>query len=292
MANFDLNYLKYFYMVVVNQGFTNAAEQLHVQQPVISRAVKLLEEQLGFKLLERQRKQVILTTEGREVFKIAEKIFINANLISSYSIDHQDNTAGELCFSTSDSLAPELMGPVLKQFIHTHPKLKPIHHSGSANMFLDKISSGSIEFGIFFNVPELSRDLEKTKIGNVRFEYVVLGKLANDTKVLNSFIASREQSSNEQSRLPLFEKYKLFQKQVSIIAISSSSIARKSMAMNGIGVTILPHYLVKEELRKGILKPLHEGNYSLPVYLVERSSSYRSKAKIDLLNSIKDMIKD
>lgn len=292
MANMDLNYLRYFYFLIIHNGFTKAADKLHVQQPVISRAVKLLEEQLGFKLVERQRKQVVLTPEGKEVFKIAEQLFFQADQIVTYAKEHKESAVGDLCFATSDSLSSDVMGPVFKKFIQNYPKLKPIHHSGSANIFLDKISTGEIEFGIFFNVPELSRNLEKTKIGNVRFEYIVLGKFVNDEKVLNSFIASRELSNNEPLRLPLFEKYKLFQKRVSIVAISSSSIARKSMAMNGIGVTILPHFLVKEELRKGILKTLHDGNYSLPIYLVERSSSYRSKAKADLLKSIKDMIED
>lgn len=290
MYNLDLNYLRYFYYLIVHNGFTKAAEKLHVQQPVISRAVKLLENHLGFKLVERQRKQVVLTPEGKEVFKIAEQLFLQAEKILTYADEHNDSAIGEFCFATSDSLSPEVMGPVLKKFIQLYPKFKPIHHSGSANIFLDKISSGEIEFGLFFNVPELHRNLEKTKIGNIRFEYVVLAKLSGDKNVLNSFIASREQSSSGSLRLPLLEKYQQFQKNVSVVAISSSSIARKSLALNGVGVTVLPHFLIKEELKKGILKTLHEGNYTLPAYLVERSSSYRSKAKVDLLKAIKEMI--
>jgi DNA-binding transcriptional LysR family regulator len=286
----DINYLRYFYFLIVHNGFTKAANQLHVQQPVISRAVKLLEQQLGFKLVERQKKQVLLTPEGREVFRMAEQMFSHAEKIATYAKERKEGSTGEVCFATSDSLAPEIMGPVLKEFINLYPKSKPIHHAGPASMFLEKISAGAIEFGIFFNVPVLSPDLEKSKLTNARFEFVLAEKLAKDKKTLNAFIGSREQGEDESARLPLFEKYKAHQKGVSIVAVSSSSTARRALALNGVGVTILPYFLIREELKKRTLKIIHEGHFSMPVYLVERKSSYRSKSKNELLKLIKEAV--
>lgn len=290
MPNFDLNYLRYFYYVVTLNGFTKAADTLHVQQPVISRAVKLLEEQLGFKLLERQKKQVLLTTDGKEVFKMAERIFANADQISAYSKDRNQDTSGDLCFATSDSLSPETMGLILKEFIQDYPKIRPIHHAGPASLLVEKIRSGAIEFGVFFNVPELPPELEKSKLTQVPFEFVIAKEYYRNKSTLESFIASKEQDDSESTRLPLFEKYKAHHKSVKITAISSSSIARKDMALNGLGVTILPRFLVRAELKNGTLKPLHDGNYTLPLYLVERKSSYRSKPKNHLLNFIKESV--
>ncbi|MDG0817682.1 LysR family transcriptional regulator [Bdellovibrio svalbardensis] len=290
MNKFDLNYLKYFYFVVTLNGFTKAADSLHVQQPVISRAVKLLEEQLGFKLIERQKKQVILTTEGKEIFKMAQKMFDSADQISAFAKERLGNISGDLCFATSDSLAPEIMGPILKAFIQRHPSMRPIHHAGPASLLLDKISAGAIEFGIFFNVPELPMDLEKSKLAHVPFDFVISKEFAKNKKTTESFIASKEQDDEESFRLPLFQKYRSHHKNVSIAAISSSSMARKAMAISGVGVTILPRFLVQEDIKKGLLKSLHEGEYSLPLYLVERKSSYKSKLKNELLSLMKDMV--
>ena len=117
MNKFDLNYLKYFYYVVKLNGFTRAAENLHVQQPVISRAVKLLEEQLGFKLIERQKKQILLTTEGKEILKLAQNIFTYADQISNYASEQVTNISGDLCFATSDSLSPVIMGTIINNFV-------------------------------------------------------------------------------------------------------------------------------------------------------------------------------
>ncbi|MFS4460154.1 LysR family transcriptional regulator [Bdellovibrio sp. HCB2-146] len=290
MDNLDLNYLKYFFYVVNSNGFTRAAEALHVQQPVISRAIKLLEQQLGFKLLERQKKQIILTTEGKEVYQLAQKVFLNAGQITAYAKDRHEQTSGDLCFATSDSLAPDAMGSVLKNVIQKYPGVRPIHHAGPAQLLIDKIRSGTIEFGMFFNVPDLPADLEKSKLTNVPFEFVIAKELAKNKTTMESFIASKEQDDDESSRLPLFEKYKAHHKGVKVVAVSSSSMARKSLVLNGLGVTILPRFLVRTELKNGTFKSIHEGDYSLPLYLVERKSSYRTKIKHLLISEIKKTV--
>ncbi|AZZ36861.1 hypothetical protein CIK05_08680 [Bdellovibrio sp. qaytius] len=290
MNNLDLNYLKYFYYVTREGGFTKAAEILHVQQPVISRAVKLLEQQLGFKLLERQKKQIILTTEGREIYNLAQKIFHNTDQITAFAKDRKEQTAGDLCFATSDSLSPETLGPLLVQIKKQYPQIRPIHHAGPATFLLDQIREGKIEFGLFFNVPDLTPDLDKTKLAQIPFVFVIAKTQAKNKTILESFIASREQGSFDSFRLPLFEKYKQQHKNTQITAVSSSSIARKDMALNGLGVTVLPHFLIQTELKNGVLKSLSDDEHFLPLYLVERKSSYRSKLKNSVLSEIKKIV--
>ena len=290
MQNLDLNYLKYFYYVTHENGFTKAADVLHVQQPVISRAVKLLEEQLGFKLLERQKKQIILTAQGRQIYHIAQKIFQHTDQITAYAKDYQEQTSGDLCFATSDSLSPDILGPLLAQIKKQYQQIRPIHHAGPAHFLLDQITEGKIEFGLFFNVPELTPDLEKTKLAQIPFVFVVSKEHAKNKNVLESFIASREQGKIETFKLPLFDKYKQLHKNAQITAISSSSIARKDMVLNGLGVTVLPHFLIQSELKNGLLKSIGEGEHFLSLHLVERKSSYRSKLKQFVLTEIKKIV--
>lgn len=290
MNNIDLNYLRYFHFVVTCNGFTKASEVLHVQQPVISRAVKLLEQQLGFKLLERQKKQVLLTADGQNVFNLSQKIFAHADQISAYAKDRDESGRGDLRFATSDSLSPDAMGPILKKFKLAFPHVRPVHHSGPAAILMEKIQSGVIDFGVFFNVPELPRDLEKSKLATVPFDFVILKEFARKKDIAESFIAAKEQDDDDSTRLPLFQKYKSYYKDTKIVAISSSSMARKDMVLSGLGATILPRFLVRTEIKSGVFKSLHEGDYSLPLYLVERKSSYRSKIKHTLLNLIKETV--
>lgn len=283
----DLNYLRYFYYVAVHGGFTRAAENLHVQQPVISRAVKLLESQLGFRLIERQKKKSLLTPEGREIFEIAEKIFLSAEQIANFSKEHQGLRTGDLNFATSESLSLEIIGPISKKITLAYPDVRFIHHSTSAQLAIDSIRSNQIEFGVFFNLPELPSDLISSKLALVPFEFVVLKSLSKEKKILESFIAPVDESS---SRISLFQKYKSQMKSASLTALSNSPISRKSMALSGVGVTALPRFLVKEDIKAGTLKSVTESKLALPLFLIERKSSYKSKLKSQLISQIKLMV--
>ena len=55
------------YLVAVHENglnITAAARQLHTSQPGVSRQIKLLEEELGFQLFEREGRALTRTTAG------------------------------------------------------------------------------------------------------------------------------------------------------------------------------------------------------------------------------------
>ena len=63
----DLRSLRYFVAVVDHQGFSRAAEQLHVTQPTVSKMIAQLEQSLDLVLLERTGKRFTLTDAGQVV---------------------------------------------------------------------------------------------------------------------------------------------------------------------------------------------------------------------------------
>ena len=72
-----LNYhhLLYFWTVVRAGSIHKASLELRVSAPAISTQLKLLEDQLGEKLLRRSGRRLVLTEMGRIVFSYAEDIF-------------------------------------------------------------------------------------------------------------------------------------------------------------------------------------------------------------------------
>ena len=53
----DLKQLNYFVNIVDQMSFSKAAQKLHISQPSLSNAIKSLESELGFELLERNDKK-------------------------------------------------------------------------------------------------------------------------------------------------------------------------------------------------------------------------------------------
>lgn len=60
----EIRQLRYFLAVAERMHFTKAAEFLHVSQPALSQQIRMLEEEIGVKLLERTNRRVQLTPAG------------------------------------------------------------------------------------------------------------------------------------------------------------------------------------------------------------------------------------
>lgn len=64
--NLELRHLRYFVAVAEHGGISHAAHRLNIAQPAVSRQIRDLEKELGFDLLSREGRRVVLTDAGRE----------------------------------------------------------------------------------------------------------------------------------------------------------------------------------------------------------------------------------
>ncbi|MDO9180780.1 MAG: LysR family transcriptional regulator [Bacteriovorax sp.] len=285
----DLNYLKYFYYVAKLGGFTKAAVFLNVQQPVVSRAVKLLEQSLGCHLLERQKKRVILTHQGNKVFDQCETIFSSVEKIPDILQNFDKNESYIFSFVSSDSLSYGILEKVILLLKKDYPNIIFQHQSGSIVGFIDQILNGQVEMGFFFNIPKLPNGLVKTKITPVDFHYVIKKSVSKNKDIQNSFIATISTSHESADDLPLFKKYKSQHKEAKVSIISNSSVTRKAMILNGMGVTILPQFMIENDLSKSYLEILGSPE-KLTLYVVERQLSYRTSLKTKLISLVKEIV--
>ena len=71
----DLRKLRYFAAVAEHRHFGRAAEQLYIAQPVLSRQIRALEQELGCALLIRTTRSVQLTPAGEQLCEEARGVF-------------------------------------------------------------------------------------------------------------------------------------------------------------------------------------------------------------------------
>ena len=116
----DLRALRYFVEVVRQNGFTRAAEHLHVTQPTISKMVKALEDELGGPLLTRAGRSVQLTDAGQLVYDQGLLLLDQAHLLRQQVAEVDGMARGELSIGVMPT-AGHYMAPVIALFRQRYP---------------------------------------------------------------------------------------------------------------------------------------------------------------------------
>src|SRR5882762_10640962 len=70
----ELHQLRYFVAVAEERHFTKAARGLRVAQPSVSRAIRVLEEELGTSLFHRMKGNIALTPAGEVLLPWARRV--------------------------------------------------------------------------------------------------------------------------------------------------------------------------------------------------------------------------
>src|SRR5258708_22591989 len=77
--------LEVFRTIVRYRTLTAAAAALHVSQPAVSKVLRHLESQIGYKLFERVRGRLVPTAEAELLFKDADRIFPQIQVLKPFS---------------------------------------------------------------------------------------------------------------------------------------------------------------------------------------------------------------
>ena len=66
--------LKYFVAIAESGSFNQAAKKLYVAQPSLTKSIKLMEDELGVMLFERNKSGIKLTPEGEKIYRESQII--------------------------------------------------------------------------------------------------------------------------------------------------------------------------------------------------------------------------
>jgi DNA-binding transcriptional LysR family regulator len=113
----DLRKLRYFAAVAEHRHFGRAAQQLYIAQPVLSRQIRALEQELGCPLLVRTTRSVHLTPAGEQLHEEARGVF--ATVDAAVRRVHEVDRGVERLIV---AFAPGLhVSEAVRAFTDTHP---------------------------------------------------------------------------------------------------------------------------------------------------------------------------
>ncbi len=70
----DFAKLQTFLMVIKERSFSKASAKLGISQPAVTQQIKFIEEYLDTRIVERKKNGILLTKEGEDLYKIAQRL--------------------------------------------------------------------------------------------------------------------------------------------------------------------------------------------------------------------------
>ncbi|NOU50327.1 LysR family transcriptional regulator [Pseudoalteromonas sp. JBTF-M23] len=160
--------------VAKTASLSEAAQQLYKTQPAITQALKRLEEQLGFTIVNRNNYRVTLTEKGKRFCDESAKLLVFRDdlqiLAKEFSLGNEArfNICYEpLCYQTQYN---SVISDVFKQFPHTEIAIT----SGKRFVALEQVNNADADLGIgpWFDLFHATGDLESIAIGEIRLGLV------------------------------------------------------------------------------------------------------------------------
>ena len=153
----ELRTMRYFLAVAREENMTRAAEQLHVTQPTLSKALKSLEEELGKKLFVRRSFSIRLTEEGMLLRKRAEDLVSMADKITEEFHGLDEVLGGDIYFGLAESYQIRRLASVIRALKALYPNLRYHITSGDTEQVTEKLDRGVIDFAVLAQTPDATR---------------------------------------------------------------------------------------------------------------------------------------
>lgn len=118
----NLKNLEAFYWVVTLKSFNKAATKLQTTQPAISQKITAIENDLGFKVLDRSSRQIKATHKGMTLFKYAEKFMrLETNLVAE--LTESQYLTGTIRLGVSETIVHTWLVEYMEQVQKEFPKV-------------------------------------------------------------------------------------------------------------------------------------------------------------------------
>lgn len=139
----EIQQLQYFAKVADCLSFSEAARQLDVSQPALSRSVAKLEAELGQPVFERGGRKLQLTEAGELLRERTQQMVALIEDTKAQIVD--DGQTGRLRIAAIPTVAPYFLPQLLKQTNRTLPKARVEIHECTTDQCIKRCSEGEVD---------------------------------------------------------------------------------------------------------------------------------------------------
>ncbi|MFD1990306.1 LysR family transcriptional regulator [Paenibacillus nicotianae] len=247
-----------FTKVAEQKNFTRAAELLYMTQPAVSNYIQTLEKNMGIKLLERTNKYVRLTKAGEIVFHHAKQI-LDLYMLTDKLIDDLKNTAsGPFSIGASYTYGEYILPHKIATMLKSYPLLNPMITIKNSHEIIDLIQKHKIDVGIIEgeihnqNIKVIPFAIDELSIV-IPSNHYLAEQHEIDPLLLNSetWLVREEGSGTREMQEKGWKQLGFEPKKY--MTLGSTQVIKESIEA-GLGISILSHASIKNELKLGKVK--------------------------------------
>lgn len=142
-----LRHLRYFTTLAEELHFSKAAEKLFIAQPPLSRQIKQLEDELGVKLFNRNKRNVALTPAGNYLKTQTNNLFYQIDNIKEQIKSIGEGTKGQLKIGYVGAAMHSILPSILQDMKQKFPEIKIYLHELDSEEQRKALLSGQIDVG-------------------------------------------------------------------------------------------------------------------------------------------------
>ena len=181
----EMHQVRYFLAVARTLNFTRAAEECHVAQPSLTRAIRQLEGELGGDLFRRERPQSQLTELGQRMLPLLKQCYDSAVSARSLASAIKSGEVGSLRLALSHTIDPSLVMPHVVELGKLFKGLELKLYRGNSEEVLAYLKRGDAELGLGAGFGDEWERLDSWPLFTEDFQIVVhsMHRLANAASV-------------------------------------------------------------------------------------------------------------
>ena len=273
----DLKRIEIFCKIVDLKSFTRTAEEVHLAQPTISEHMRLLEEELGEKLLERSGRAIPLTPAGQVFLPFARRILLLRDQAHQEMARFRGELSGKLLLGASTIPGAYLLPEQLKRFKSAHPDIDLSIKISSTQQTLNDLHGGKLELaltGASSKHPQLQftplAEDELVLVVNSSHPWADIPMLSPSRLPEQQFILREEGSGSRSTMEDALQNFGIRLSDLRVVAEMGNSEAVRQAVKAGIGAAIVSRRAVAEEIAGGSLKtvPIENLQITRHFYLV------------------------
>jgi DNA-binding transcriptional LysR family regulator len=207
----DITQLKYLAAIVENNfNISQAARQLYISQPALSKAITMLEKEANLQIFERLKGRLIeLTTDGQLIFEHAKLIINHYDELMSLLEMRSRMGEGDVLLGIPPLVITALFSDFLSLVREKNPKMNVTVVENGGKSLEEMVTSGKLDFCVMVS-PESFRNNKFIEIPLHKSEYAIF--VAENHPLIDKQRISWNDLNNEDIALcdESFKTYHLF----------------------------------------------------------------------------------